>query len=52
MTERETEDVDRALLDQAERQTDALENIRSAVLLMLALAILGAVIGAAVLFGR
>lgn len=37
-------DTDSELLAQAERQTKALENIQSAVMLLLALAILGALI--------
>lgn len=46
----DTENVEQALLDQAKRQTDVIEDIRSAVLFLLALAILGVVIGLAVAF--
>jgi len=43
--------VEQQQLMYAERQTKALENIQSAVMFLLALAILGALIGAAVLLG-
>ena len=49
-------DVERGTIEQqlvtyAERQAKALENIQSAVMFLLALAILGALIGAAALLG-
>jgi hypothetical protein len=45
------ETTEHALLQHAERQTKALENISSAVMLLLALAILGVLVGAAALWG-
>jgi len=44
-------DHQQALIEQARRQTRALENIQSAVMLLLALAIVGALIGVAALVG-
>jgi hypothetical protein len=41
------ESADQALLTHTERQTKALEDIRGALLFLLALAILGAVLGLA-----
>lgn len=47
-------DVDHlgTLVQQSKRQTDALESIRGVLLFLLALAILGAVLGAAALLGK
>lgn len=44
--------VEQQLVRHAERQTHALENIQSAVMLLLALAILGALIGLAFIVQR
>ena len=43
-------DPNRTLIEHAERQTKALESINGALMFLLALAILGALIGLAVLF--
>lgn len=43
--------VEEQLLRQAENQTDALRNIQSAMMFLLALGILGAVLALAALFG-
>lgn len=45
-------DLQQELLEHTKRQTAALENISSAVMFLLALTILGVVIGAAALFGQ
>lgn len=43
--------VEQELLEHQRRQTKALEGIHSAMMLLLALAIVGVLIGAAALFG-
>lgn len=50
MTERSV-DFEARMLEHAERQTDAIEDVQRAAMIFLALAIIGLVIGAAAAFG-